>query len=107
MHIGLVDVHRLGWCASAWLMCIGMVQVVLATTATAHGLEPALIRAISVLAARSTTDTSLEGPLAVYRNFPSGDSAIPQGRTPTLIVFSNSYVRLSSTETVPARPLLT
>src|ERR1700722_5843795 len=99
------------WCTN--LMRIGKptrivwVQLVFGTTATAHGLEPALIRAISVLEARSTTDTSLEGPLAVYRNFPSGDSAIPQGRTPTLIVFSNSYVRLSSTETVPARPLLT
>src|SRR5271165_3977388 len=60
------------------------------TTATPQGPVPALTRAISFLASRSTTDTSFDGPLAVYRILPSGESAIPHGRAPTLIVFNSS-----------------
>jgi hypothetical protein len=43
----------------------GRTQLPVGTTATDQGLIPALTRAISLLASRSTTDTSLDGPFAV------------------------------------------
>ena len=41
-----------------------------------------------------------------YRNRPSGKMAIPHGRAPTFIVVSISQVLVSSTQIVPARPVL-
>ncbi len=61
-----------------------------ATTATPQGLPPAFTRATSFAAPRSTTETSLEGPFAVKRYFPSGDIAIPHGLVPTLIVLTTA-----------------
>ena len=62
----------------------------LRTTSTPHGLPGDLTRAISFSVARSTTETSSDGPFAEKRNFPSGEIAMPHGRVPTLIVFNTS-----------------
>src|SRR5581483_11572441 len=77
------------------------------TITTPHGLPPAFTRLISFSVARSTTDTSSDGPFAANKNFPSGEIAMPHGRGPTLIAPSTSSVAASSTHTVPARPVLT
>jgi len=60
------------------------------TQTTPHGPPGDLTRAISLSVARSTTETSSDGPFAEKRYFPSGDSAMPHGRLPTGIVFSTS-----------------
>src|SRR5665213_1829611 len=64
--------------ASSWL----------GTQTTPHGLPDDLTRAISLSVARSTTETSSDGPLAANKYFPSGEMVIPHGRVPTLIVSS-------------------
>ena len=60
------------------------------TTTRPHGLPGDLTRAISFSVARSTTETSSDGPLAEKRYFPSGENAMPHGRLPTGIVFRTS-----------------
>src|SRR5690349_1027565 len=72
-----------------------------------HRLPLLKILAISVSEARSTTETSSDGPLAAYRVVPSGEMAMPHGRWPTLIDLVRSPVLASSTQTMPARPVLT
>src|SRR5258708_6472467 len=86
--------------------CGALAHRALGTTTTPQGPEPALMRAISFSVARSTAETSSDGPLAANRYLPSGESAIPHGRVPTLIVLSTSHVPASSTHTVPPRPVL-
>src|SRR5262249_9493330 len=81
-------------------------QLPVFTTATPHGLVPAFTFAISLLVARSTIDTSLDGPLAANRYLPSGDSAMPHGRLPTVMLSSTSKLFVSTTATVPPRPVL-
>src|ERR1039458_8895609 len=65
-----------------------------------HGLPGDLTRAISLSVARSTTETSSDGPLAANRYFPSGEKAMPHGRLPTGMAFSTSNVLASTTTTV-------
>src|SRR5262245_47105292 len=50
------------------------------TATTPHGLPGDCTRVISFSVARSTTEMSSDGPLAVKRYFPSGEKAIPHGR---------------------------
>ena len=57
--------------------------------ATPQGIFPAGIFFTTCSFSVSTTETSLEGPLAVYSFLPSGVSAIPQGRWPTGIVLTD------------------
>src|SRR5262245_23273800 len=54
-----------------------------ATTAMPQGLPPDMIFFTIMLVERSTTETSLDRPFAVYRSFPSGDKPMPHGRSPT------------------------
>ena len=53
----------------------------------------------TVLLARSTTDTSLDGPLAEYSVLPSGERAIPQGRGPTSTEPTGLFVAVSIVNT--------
>ena len=57
--------------------------------------------------ARSTTDTSFEGPLAEYKVFASGDNAIPHGRAPTSTDDNGLLVAVSMVNTCFPRPVLT
>src|SRR5208283_2849297 len=50
------------------------------------------------------TEMSLDVPLAEYRNFPSGEIMMPQGRLPALMLFNTLCVWASTTQIVPARP---
>src|SRR5690606_6081719 len=77
------------------------------TTTTPHGRVPAGIAAGRVREATSTTETSLESPLAVNSRAPSGVTSIPHGRAPTSITASSRFVVASTTETVLERPLAT
>src|SRR4051812_5112544 len=74
---------------------------------TPHGLCPALMRVISFPLSTSTTETSSDGPLATYTLWPSGETAMPQGRFPTGIVLITSRVAGSTTSTEPPRPVVT
>src|SRR4029077_4262233 len=75
-------------------------------TVTPQGLLPAFTRWISLPAARSTTETSLDGPLAANRYLPSGDRMMPQGRAPTLMLPVTAKLVVSTIATVPPRPVL-
>ena len=72
---------------------------VLGTTIMPHGLEPAFTRAISFSVARSTAETSSDGPFIANKYFPSGENAMPHGSAPTLMVLSSSQLFASSTHT--------
>ena len=60
------------------------------TATMPHGLPGDFTRVTSFSVARSTTETSSDGPLALKRYLPSGENVIPHGRLPTGMVFSNS-----------------
>lgn len=75
--------------------------------ATPQGPSPALIFLIIVMFARSTTETSFDGPLAVKSVFASGESAMPQGRSPTSTDVLMRLVAVSMTKTLCPRPVLT
>jgi len=50
------------------------------STSTPQGRSATLIFLITVCVAKSTTETSLDGPLAAYSSLPSGETPIPHGR---------------------------
>ena len=58
----------------------------------------------TVIVARSTNDTSLEGPLAVKASVPSGETARPQGRSPTATDPASVLVAVSMACKGPAAP---
>jgi len=63
--------------------------------------------AITFIDSASITDTSFEGPFAVYSVFPSPLIVIPHGREPTsLIVLTISSLIVSMTSTDPLRPVV-
>ena len=72
-----------------------------------HGVLPTLIVATTFSDAVSTTDTSFDGPFAVYKNLPSDVSPIPHGRAPTRTLATTRAAARSTTDTVPARPIAT
>ncbi len=77
------------------------------TMAIPQGLPGDLMRLISFWVARSTTETSSDGPLAAKRRRPSGEIAIPQGRVPTLIDSRTAPLAASTTQWNQPRPALT
>ena len=70
----------------------------------AHGLSPALMRTVTDRESTSTTATSFDGPFAVYSVRPSGDIAMPHGRSPTSIVDATVFVLVSMMATLLPRP---
>jgi hypothetical protein len=75
--------------------------------ATPQGIFPTGMVLITCSFFVSTTLTSLDGPFAVYSLLPSGVSAMPQGRCPTLTDPMILLVAGSITRTVPPRPVAT
>src|SRR5687768_9747909 len=70
-----------------------------------HGLPPTAMRFSVFPEATSTTDTSPDGPLAVYTLLPSGLTAMPHGRVPTSsIERTNARVATSMIAIDLARP---
>ena len=59
------------------------------------------------MVAVSTTETSFEGPLAVYKREPSGLKAIPHGRVPTVTELTVEPVVELRATTVPPLPVAT
>ena len=53
------------------------------SSTTPHGERPTATLPMTLRSAVSTIVRSFDGPFAVYRRFPSFDSAMPQGRGPT------------------------
>ena len=74
---------------------------------TPQGRSWTLILRMTVRVARSTTETSFDGPLAVKSVLPSGESAIPHGRGPTSKEAVTAFVAVSMIKTLRARPVLT
>ncbi len=60
---------------------------------------------LTVRVARSTIDTSFDGPLAVNTSLPSLDAAMPQGRSPTSMKATGLLVAVSITTTFLPRPV--
>src|SRR6185312_14366230 len=76
------------------------------TMATPQGLWPALMTAVCLPPAKSTTEMSLEGPLATNNCLPSGDIAKPHGRGPTLMVLAILRLGTSTTQIDAPQPVL-
>src|SRR5580692_3258 len=76
-------------------------------TSTPQGPLPALTFLVTVLVARSTTETSFDGPLAEYRVLASSESAMPQGRAPTSTELKTLFVAVSMVNTWCPLPVLT
>src|SRR5438034_2553241 len=72
-----------------------------------HGPLPTLIFLITRCVGRSTTETSLDGPFAVYNDLPSGETANPHGRSPASNDAIARSVEVSITKTFFPRPVLT
>ena len=60
-----------------------------------HGPRPTGIFFVTMFVARSTIDTSPDGPFAVNSFVPSGESAMPHGRWPTSTVPATLFVAVS------------
>ena len=70
---------------------MGRYYFAFATATTPHGLPGDLMRKISFSVAKINHRYVVRrGPFAENKYFPSGESAIPHGRVPTLMVFSTS-----------------
>src|SRR5580704_10029447 len=78
-----------------------------ASTTTPQGPPVVLIFFVTVCVARSTTETSFDGPLAVNNSFASGENAMPQGRCPTSNDPVGALVAVSTIKTLCPRPVLT
>src|SRR5436309_2569992 len=83
---------------------IGFFSGHLPTTTTPQGRSPTFNFLTTAFVARSTIDTSFDGPFAVNSSFSSGDSAIPQGRCPTSNAVSTFPAAVSTIATVLPRP---
>src|SRR5687767_15633670 len=77
------------------------------TVATPHGDRPTETFASTVSVSVSTTETSFDGPFAVYSRVPSGLKASPHGLVPTATEPTGLLVFVSIETTVPPRPVVT
>src|SRR5688572_69667 len=75
------------------------------TYTTPQGRLPTFTLALTVRVARSTIDTSFDGPLAVKSVLPSRDAAMPHGRSPTSMNATGLLVAVSITTTFLPRPV--
>src|SRR5690242_4631534 len=74
-------------------------------SATPQGSFPTGTFRVTFRLSVSTTLTSLDGPLAVYKVLPSGVRAMPQGRCPTGITAAIETEGTVTTDTVAPRPV--
>src|SRR5438105_4385544 len=72
-----------------------------------HGPPLAFAFLVTVKVARSTNETSFEGPLAVNNVLPSGESVMPHGRAPTSTEPAILLSFVSIAKTCLPRPVLT
>src|ERR1700733_5319307 len=91
---------------SAILNRIGGCFAYRGNTSTPQGPVPAFTFLVTVFVARFTTEISFEGPLAEYRVFASGESAMPQGRAPTATEPKTVFVAVSMVNTSCPLPVL-
>src|SRR6185436_1539584 len=70
-----------------------------------HGRLPTFTFAFTVRVARSTMETSFDGPLAVNSVLPSRDVAMPHGRSPTSMNATGLLLAVSITTTFLPRPV--